>query len=78
MVPIHSSSVILLFGPGTVILPSRPSSPMPSRAAVVKAGHRPPRAPRGLALTAASTVAPDRLQLSCRWRTIGASLPWTL
>ena len=78
MVPIHRSSAILLFGPGTAILPSRPPSSTPSRAAKVKAGQRPPRVPRGLALTAASTAALERLQLTCRSRTIGASLPWTL
>jgi hypothetical protein len=76
--PLHRSSAILLFGPGTVILPSRPPSSTPSRAAKVKASQRPPRVPRGLALTAVSTAAPDRLQLSCRSQTIGASLPWTL
>jgi hypothetical protein len=78
VVAIHRSSAILLFGPGTAILPSRSPSSTPSRVAKVKGGHRPPRVPRGLALTAASTVAFERLQLTCRWRTIGASLPWTL
>jgi hypothetical protein len=78
VLPLHRSSFILLFGPGTAILPSRPSSSMPSRAAVVKAGHRPPRVPRGLALTAASTAALEHLRLTCRWRILGTSLPWTL
>ena len=67
---------ILLFGPGTAILPSRPPSRAPSRAAKVKAGRRPPRVPRGLALTAASTAALDRLQALCRSLTIGALLSW--
>ena len=34
---------ILLFGPGTAILPSRPVSAPPARAAKVKGGHRPAR-----------------------------------
>jgi len=75
---IHGSSSILLFGPGTAILPSRLPSSTPSRAAAVKAGQRPPRVPRGLALTAASMVALERLQLTCRSGIIGASLPWVL
>jgi hypothetical protein len=67
---------ILLFGPGKAILPSRPPSHAPSRAAEVKVGQRPPRAPRGLALTAASTAAPDRLQALCRSLIVGVLLPW--
>jgi hypothetical protein len=69
---------ILLFGPGTAILPSRPPSYEPSRAAKVKAGRRPPRVPRGLALTAASTTVPDRLQALSRSLTVGALLSWVL
>jgi hypothetical protein len=67
---------ILLFGPGTAILPSQPPSCAPSRAAEVKAGRRPPRVPRGLALTAASTAAPDRLQPLSRSLTVRALLSW--
>ena len=78
MVLIHRSSSILLFGPGTAILPSRPPSSTPSRAVAVKAGQRPPRVPRGLALTAASTAALERLQLPNRSRTIGVLLSWIL
>ena len=67
---------ILLFGPGTAILPSRPPSYAPSRTAEVKAGRRPPRVPRGLALTAASTAALDRLQAFSRSLTVGDLLLW--
>jgi hypothetical protein len=65
---------ILLFGSGTAILPSQPPPYAPSRAAEVKAGQRPPRVPRGLALTAASTAAPDRLQALGRSFIVGALL----
>ena len=76
MTQFRALRAILLFGPGTAILPSRPPSRAPSRAAKVKAGRRPPRVPRGLALTAASTAAPDRLQALCRSHTVGAMLSW--
>ena len=62
MPPRRTMPSILLFGPGTAILPSRPSSAWSSRTAAVKAGHRPPRGKRGLALKGASTAAADRLR----------------
>ena len=74
MTQFRALRAILLFGPGTAILPSQPTSYAPSRAAEVKAGRRPPRVPRGLALTAASTAAPDRLQALCRSFIVGAML----
>ena len=67
---------ILLFGPGSAILPSRPSSAWPSRAAAVKAGHRPPRTKRGLALMGASTAAVDRVHPGCSFQTIERIDSW--
>ena len=62
---------ILLFGPVTAILPSRPASAPPARAAKVKGGAA--GAPwRALPLTEASTLAALRLSAASRcfgsWR----------
>lgn len=60
---------ILLFGPGTAILPSRPVSATPARAAKVKGGEA--GAPwRALPLTGASTLA--ALHLSAAWPRFGS------
>ena len=60
---------ILLFGPGTAILPSRPVSAPPARAAKVKGGAA--GAPwRALPLTGASTLA--ALHLSAAWQRFGS------
>ncbi len=60
---------ILLFGPGTAILPSRPVSAPPARAAKVKGGAA--GVPwRPLPLTAASTLA--ALRLSAGWQRFGS------
>ena len=67
---------ILLFGPGTAILPSRPSSAVSSRATAVKAGHRPLRIKRGLALKGASTAAADRVPPDCSFQTIERVVSW--
>ena len=76
MPPLETKASILLFGPGTAILPSRLSSASPSRAAAVKAGHWPPRGKRGLALTVASTAAADRVPRGCLFQTIERAVPW--
>jgi len=59
MAPLHTYPSILLFGPGTAILPSRPFAASPSRAEAVKTK---PRLKRGLVLTGASTAAADRMR----------------
>ena len=76
MPPLRTKPSILLFGPGTAILPSRPSSAWSSRAAAVKAGQRPPRIGRGLALTDASTAAADRVRPRCLFQTIDRADSW--
>ena len=76
MPPLQTKASILLFGPGTAILPSRPSFAWPSRAAAVKAGHRPPRTKRGLALMGASTAAADRVPPGCPFQTIERVVSW--
>ena len=75
---LHTYPSILLFGPGTAILPSRPSFASPSRAEAVKAGQRPPRAKRGLALTVASTAAADRVHPGVLFRAIESVVSWIL
>ncbi|WP_262313063.1 hypothetical protein [Acidiphilium sp. AL] len=52
----HPSPTILLFGPGTAILPSLPITAPPARAAKVKGGAA-GALWRALPLTAASTLA---------------------
>jgi hypothetical protein len=76
MTQFRALRTILLFGPGTAILPSQPPFYAPSRVAEVKAGQRPPRIPRGLALTAASTAAPDCMKVLGRARTMGNLSSW--
>lgn len=76
MPPLHTYPSILMFGPGTAILPSRPSSAWSSRAAAVKAGQRPPRGKRGLALTVASTAAADRVPPGRSFQTIERAVSW--
>jgi hypothetical protein len=62
-------AAILMFGPGTAILPSRPVSAPPARAAKVKGGAA--GAPwRALPLTGASTLA--ALHLSAAWQRFGS------
>ena len=68
--PRRTKPSILMFGPGTAILPSRPPSASSSRAAAGKAGQRPPRGERGLALTVASTAATDRVNPGFSFQTI--------
>ena len=76
MPPLRTKPSILLFGPGTAILPSRSSSASPSRAAAAKVGHRPPRGQRGLALTGASTAAADRVTPGCPFQTVERAVSW--
>ena len=72
--PLHRSKPsILMFDHGTAILPSRPTYPPPSRVAAVKTGRRPPRPWRGLVLTAASTMAPERMPPRNIFPIMGAS-----
>jgi len=69
MTSLRSLPAILLFGPGTAILPSRPVSAPPARAAKVKGGAA--GAPcRALPLTGASTLA--ALYLSAAWQRFGS------
>ena len=76
MPPLYTCPPILLFGPRTAILPSRPSSIQSSRAVAVKAGQRPPRGERGLALTGASTAAADRVHPGDLFQAIGRAGSW--
>jgi len=67
---------ILLFGPGTAILPSLPVSAAPARAAKVKGGAA--GAPwRALPLTEASTLAALRLSAAWQWFGSWRGSPWT-
>ena len=73
MPPLQTKASILLFGPGTAILPSRPFAASPSRAEAVKTK---PRLKRGLVLTGASTAAADRVPPGCPFQTIERVVSW--